>query len=395
MSNSVLEGSKYIDDNNLEERTFATLKAVKGKQFGKSVYSTVIKFADLRDFLEIFPQVQRNIIPSKVRSLKRYILSGLDYNGITDIRFFSAVTVTCKGTIYYNDDNNRLGIDIFESKLSINDGQHRHQAITELINELEDKYVKSSDKEKSKKLGDQILTLKEMVVPVVIFDGLSETEEKQLFHDLNNLAQRPSRNANIRLNQTDIYSRMARDISESNKYLQHLGVETDKMSILGNNPNSILLSTIYSSIRELMGVEGKRLNRNVLNNDNYDQSKEMLNSTFDTLFFTLPPDINHKGKYILEKSYAIKAIARFIYHCRSKHNLSDNEIFSAIEITDWTYSLDPWESYGGMIGSKGNILFGGGTGGGFRAVFTSLMDKVRDKIVDEVEVTTNEVEDSK
>src|SRR5690606_25575162 len=231
----------------LEMTQFATLSAIKGTQFGKDVYSSILKFNDLSEFLEIFPNVQRNIVPRKVNSIKRYIMNGLE-QGDERLHFFSAVTVTCKATLYYDEKNMRCAIDTHRSKLSINDGQHRFQAISDLIVKLENDFLKSRDKLKQAKLRKQISTLKEMVIPIVIFDDLSEVEEKQLFYDLNNLAQRPSRNANIRLNQTDMFSRIARELATENRYLKHFGVEMDKMSIIGaNNPNTILLSTIYAS----------------------------------------------------------------------------------------------------------------------------------------------------
>lgn len=83
----------------LELTMFATLSAIKGKQFGRDVYSSVLKFKDLDKFLTIFPNVQRNINSRKVSSLKRYILNGLENNNI-NMRFFSAVTVTCRGVIF-------------------------------------------------------------------------------------------------------------------------------------------------------------------------------------------------------------------------------------------------------------------------------------------------------
>jgi DNA sulfur modification protein DndB len=367
---------KSETDLNLEERTFATLKAIKGRQFGKDVYSSVIKFEDLSNFLEIFPSVQRDIIQRKVGSLRRYILSGLEKDNSVNMRFFSAVTVTCKGTIYYTDASSRMGIDIYESKLSINDGQHRFEAIKTAIEYLEQEFVKSKDKMKTARIKEWLDELKNMVIPVVIFDGLTEREEKQLFHDLNNLAQRPSRNANIRLNQTDLFSKMARELATENKYFKHYGVEMDKMSIHPNNENTILLSTIYASIKEILGSEYK-YNHGFLNDKNYQGFKKRVEDTFNKLFFVLPPDIDTKGKYLTEKSYAIRAISRFICHARNHLDLqlSDDDIFGIIKGIDWSYDLDKWSLYGGMKGSTGTIVFGGGSGGGFRAVYSALMDK--------------------
>jgi DNA sulfur modification protein DndB len=365
-------------DIDLEQKQFATLKAIKGKQFGKDVYSSVIRFDDLRNFLEIFPSVQRDIIPRKVSSLRRYIISGLEKDNHVSMRFFSAMTVSCKGNIYYNEDTHRMAIDTFESKLSINDGQHRYLSIISAIEVLEQEFVKSKDKRKTAKIKGWIDELKSMIIPVVVFDGLTEKEEKQLFHDLNNLQQRPSRNANIRLNQTDQFSRMSRELATTNKYLLHYGVEMDKMSIQKNNPNAILLTTIYASIKEILGAEYKG-NHYFLNKDNYDTYKDVIEDTLNKLFYALPPDLEVKEKYIIERSYAIKAICRFICHARHHEDLklSDDAIFEIINKTDWTLNVKYWGMYGGTKGTNGGIVFGGGYGGGFRAVYDILIDRAK------------------
>lgn len=360
----------------LETRQMAQLSAIKGKQFGKDVYSSVIKFKDLAKFLEIFPSVQRDINPRKVASIRRYILSGLD-DKESNMRFFSSMTVTCKGTLFYDEHKNRVAIDTQESKLSINDGQHRHEAIITALEHLEREFVKSKDKLKTSRIQELIFDLREMTIPVIIFDGLSEPQEKQMFHDLNNLAQRPSRNANIRLNQTDLYSKMARELADTNKYFIHYGVEVDKMSISGkNNPNTILLTTIYASIKEILGVD-LRYNKDFLSEENYDEVKVTVDNTFSEMFYALPPDIDTRSKYIIDKSYTIKAITRFICHARNHLDLQlkDEEIFNIISSVDWTYNIDQWAKYGGVKGQDENIVFGGGNGGGFKAIYSILMDK--------------------
>lgn len=358
----------------MELNHFATLSAIKGKQFGKDVYSSVIKFKDLEKFLESFPNVQRDLVHRKVSSLRRYILSGLEDDGI-NMRFFSAVTVTCKSTMYYDENKNRVAIDTNDSKLSINDGQHRFEAIKTSLQYLEKEFVKSKDKNRTSKIKSMIDILSEMVIPIVIFDGLSEREEKMLFHDLNNLAQRPSRNANIRLNQTDLFSKMARELSEDNKYFVHYGVEMDKMSIWGSNKNTILLTTIYGSIKEILGSEYK-YDHNFLNSRNYESYKQKVDDTFNKLFFALPYDINVRGKYLTDKSFTIKSIARFICHARNHLDLqlSDDEIFKVIANVDWSYNLEQWSKYGGVEGMNGNIVFGGGNTGGKKAIYDILID---------------------
>jgi DNA sulfur modification protein DndB len=374
MSLKVLEAQP----TDMEMSMFAQLTAIKGKQFGRDVYSSMIKFKDLDKFLASFPEVQRQINVRKVASIRRYILSGLEKSETERrMRFFSSMTVTCRGHILYSEHNHRIALNTNEVKLSINDGQHRAEAINQAIDYLEKEFVKSKDKLKTARIRSYIDELSEMVIPVVIYDGLSEREEKMLFHDLNNLAQRPSKNANIRLNQTDLFSRMARELSHSNKYLKHYGVEEDKSSIQEGNDNTILLATVYQMVKELLGNELNH-DRDFLNENNYDEFKKDVEETLDRLFFILPPDLDAKGKYLTEKSYTLKSITRFINHARHHLDLrlSDDKIFEVIADMDWTMNLDFWEKYGGTAGIKdGNIVFAGGGHGAAKSVYRALIDR--------------------
>lgn len=372
LSLNVLEPAQTEMDLQL----FATLSAIKGTQFGREVYSSVILFKDLDKFLATFPNVQRQINPRKVNSIKRYILNGLESEEEMSMRFFSAVTVSCRGIIFYDDSTKRMAINTNECKLSINDGQHRIEAINKTLNYLEQEYVKSKDKIKSQKIRRKIDMLKDMIVPVIIFDGLTERHEKMLFHDLNNLAQRPSKNVNIKMNQVDLFSKMAMELAEENRYLKHYGIETDKMSIQEGNPNSILLSTLYESIKELVNFKE---NHYVLSYENFDSAKKMINETFDKLFYVLPPDLNVKGKYLLEKSYALKSISRFINEARN-HLLmiEDERIFEIIKNMDWGYNPEFWRKFGAVSGKGENLVFPGGGYGAAKAVYQALVDQINE-----------------
>lgn len=357
--------------------TFATIGGVKGRQFGRDVYSTVLKFKDLEEFLQIFPTVQRDINKGRVSSIKKYILSGLKDKG--SLRFFSAITATCKGIIIYDDDKQRVAIDV-RSKMSLNDGQHRHEGIKSAIKDLEN-LIKRNERDMDKRdyYKNLLEELQNMVVPVIIFDGLGETEEKQLFYDLNNLAQRPSRSANIKLSQTDLFAVLSREVVAGNRYLQHYGVEMDKVIIGRANKNTFLLAGVYNAIKELVDE---------VTEDNFDGVKEYVSETFDKLFFSMPHDINDKEKYFLSKNYGLVGIARFISDCRNDMLIDEEEIFDAIHEADFTHNVDVYGKYGAVYGSTGNIVFNSSTSGA-KAVYSYLKtlletkqknkDKVKEK----------------
>ncbi|MCS0827406.1 DGQHR domain-containing protein [Cytobacillus firmus] len=362
--------AKNKQKEDLEVSTFARIHGIKGMQFNKEVFVTLIKFKDAMKFLEVFPEVQRDLNGSKVMSIKRYVLSGLE-NLEETMRFFPAITATARGHIFYDDYNKELAIDTSRSKLSVNDGQHRYFGVNEAIRELNGRLNKTTNKEEIQEIKSVITQLGNWVLPMTIFNNLTEREEKQLFHDTNNLAQRPSRSATIKLAQTDAFSVLARELSEENRYLKHYGVEMDKGSIAGKNPNTILLTTVHEMAKRLVWDRTKR-GKSVELAKAYDKYKKEIDTTLDKLFYTLPADIDKKGKYIIDKNYTLKAIAKFIHDCRFR-GIEEAIIFDAIARVDWTPNVDYWKAFGGFLSKRGLLTFGGGGDNARLAVYEALM----------------------
>lgn len=363
--------TQTAEKHDLSVDNFATISGIRGKQFGKELFSTVIKFKDLMTFLEVFPDVQRDCSIRRVNAIKKYVLTYFEdkVEEKSPMRYFSAITVTARGHIFYDENTQRVAINTKESKLSVNDGQHRFLGISEAIRTLSAMYNRSNNGSEKEAIREYITELQEMVIPIVIFNGIGEDEEKQLFHDLNNLAQRPSRSATIRLAQTDLYSKLSRELAEENIYFVTHGVEMDKMSIHKSNKNLVLLTSIHFLVNEIVGASGESLTKKT-----YATYKQALNSIIDSIFEALPEDVNVKGKYLIEKNYAIKGISRFIAHAKYELKLSNDVIYKAIKDTDWTVNLSHWSKYGATEGVNG-ILFAGGEGG-VKAVLDCLLEKV-------------------
>lgn len=342
----------YSNEMGLQE--FATISGIKGGQFNKEVFSAVLKFKDLDRFLQVFPEVQRQASGRKINSIKNYILTGIEDN--SSMRYFSALTVTTRGHVFYDESKHRIAIDTNNSKLSINDGQHRYNGIVAAIEELKRRISKTNDYEKVNKYEEMLSRLESMVMPLVIFNNLSETEEKQLFYDLNNLATKPSRSATIRLAQSDNLSRMARELSETNDYLIRYGVETNKMSIHSNNKNTILLTTVYEMCKLLYQDELKQ-DKNYISDEIYEQLKEDTNNIFNKIFNALPQDLDVKNKYITSKSFALRGIAKFINDVMTSNKYNHDNIYKAIANVDWKENFEYWEQFGAKTNESGNLEF--------------------------------------
>jgi DNA sulfur modification protein DndB len=362
--------------NDLKVDRFATISGIRGMQFGKEIFATVLKFKDLRRFLEVFPNVQRNISPRKVSKIKTYTISGVENPKL--MRFFPAITVTARGNVFYDTSANRIAIDTENSNLSVNDGQHRFYGIDGAIEELKIRSNKAKEIETKAKIDMYLEELENMVIPMTIFNNLTEEEEMQLFYDSNNLASRPSRSATIKLAQNDYVAKMARELSETNKSLIRFGVEMDKMSIQRNNPNTILLTTVYAMIKNLYWTEYIK-DYSFINETTYNEYKMFTVDAFNKIFASLPKDMDTKDKYILGRNYALKGIAKYIHFARLEKNYSDSEIFEAIKNVDWSLNLDVWSKYGAYPSEKKGILqFGGNGEGGIRGVQAMCMDKLKE-----------------
>lgn len=356
--------------------SFATIAGIKGEQFGKDIYSSILKFKDLKNFLETFSEVQRSVSPRKVAKIKTYILSKLEDDSL--MRFFSALTVTIRSNAFYDEKFKQLAIDTNKSKLSINDGQHRFLGIIATLEDLSTKRNKAKLSEEVDFYNEAIEKLENMVIPVVIFSGMSEDEEKQLFFDLNSLAQRPSRNANIKLSQTDIISRMARELANKNKNLIRYGVEFEKNSIHKNNNNFILLTTIYNFIKIIYTKQVKS-KTDFMTDDNFDYYFNKLNKTLDMIFESLPKDLHTKDKYILNKNFSFRGIAQFLFEMDylEKDSAGIEILMKSIENVNWKIEHTYWMRYGATISQTGLLVFPGNGEGGVNSIKKAIVDQYR------------------
>lgn len=337
----------------LSTGTITTIPGTKGKQFGKDIYTSLIRFKDLETFLAVFQKVQRKVDKKRVNLIAGYVLKGLEEGNMS---YLTALTATCRGNIFFNDSKQVIAIDT-SSHLSVNDGQHRFEGIKKAIAELKKEIRKTKAGEGKDILKEKLSYLEEMTIPIVIFANISESEEMQLFHDLNNLAKAPSKSVNLRFNQSNLYIRLAKELAEENGYLLSYGVDSENNTLSDKNPNFALLNTIANSICFLL-LGKTQQNEGFLTLENFQEYKIMVNDSFDCIFGSLPSDITNRKKYLLGKAFALQGICKFIYNC--KVNMIPNElIFKTIEETEWRNN-EIWLNYGGFWDkNKETINFSG------------------------------------
>lgn len=350
----------------MEKNNYITISGFKGIQFNNEIFVAMLRFKDLAGFLEVFGEVQREVSNRKVSSIKNYIITGLHEN--EDFRFFPSLTVTSRGSIFYDESTRKIAIDTYKSKLSVTDGQHRFGGIKKAIEEIEFLMNKAKFNESIEVYRGMKEKLENMVMPLTIFNNLSEAQEKQLFYDLNNLAQRPSRSTTIKLSQTDGIALLARRISLENQYLKRYGVEMDKTSIHKNNENTILLTTIYAMIKNLLKNNNYEKEIKEFVKGNNDTFLNAINEKFNSIFSILPKDMYIKKKYVFDKSYVLRGVASF-YADKESMQIPENTVLQAIGAVNWDNNIDVWKEFGAYASTSGIIMFSGASEGAARAIY--------------------------
>ena len=189
---------------------------------------------------EIPPQLraQRIMKDSRIPAIKNYILNNPeDYT-------FSSLTASVDGIMKFTPaaslgEDGKLGrlyINM-DSRLLINDGQHRRKAIEEALKENPD-------------LGSEMIS-------VVFFqdDGLKRSQ--QMFSDLNKNAVKPTKSLNILYDHRDKFSQFIVDLVGSVDIFEGR-VELEKTSISNRSTNAFTLNGIADASLRLIGLRKSR-----------------------------------------------------------------------------------------------------------------------------------------
>jgi len=189
---------------------------------------------------EIPPELraQRIMKDSRIPAIKNYILNNPeDYT-------FSSLTASVDGIMKFTPaaslgEDGKLGrlyINM-DSRLLINDGQHRRKAIEEALKENPD-------------LGHEMIS-------VVFFqdDGLKRSQ--QMFSDLNKNAVKPTKSLNILYDHRDKFSQFVVELVGTVDVFEGR-VELEKTSISNRSTNAFTLNGIADASLRLIGLRKSR-----------------------------------------------------------------------------------------------------------------------------------------
>ena len=228
-----------LNDKEIGNETYG-FDAIRGIQATREFYvamcplKIIPKLFVFNDF-DIPPEMraQRTLKESRIPAIKDYILNNpKDY-------IFSSLTASVDGKMKFfpspalGDDAKlgRLYINM-DSKLLINDGQHRRKAIEEALKE-------------NPELGHEMIS-------VVFFrdDGLKRSQ--QMFSDLNKNAVKPSKSLNILYDHRNEASSFIVDMINDLEIFQNR-TELEKTTISNRSKNAFTLNGIFDASLKLIG----------------------------------------------------------------------------------------------------------------------------------------------
>ena len=212
--------------------------AVKGVQAKKDYYITMIP---LKYLVKILPEpgeylppeyrAQRRINEQRIPGMKNYIIDN------RDSYIFSSLTASIDGEFHFekvateNMGNLHISMD---SKVLINDGQHRRAAIAQALIEDES-------------LGDETIS-------VVLYEDRGLKQSQQMFSDLNMNAQKSSNSINTCYETRNELAVATKDIVSEIPFLsKYTDLEKDN---LGKNSSKLFtLYTMYRVNKKILGKE--------------------------------------------------------------------------------------------------------------------------------------------
>ena len=219
--------------------------AIRGTQAGNEFYvamcplKIIPKLFSFNDH-DIPPQLraQRVLSAARIPAIKNYILNNPnDY-------IFSSLTASVDGVMKFIPaaslgEEGKLGrlYIAMESRLLINDGQHRRKAIEEALKEKPE-------------MGHEMIS-------VVFFQDSGLKRSQQMFSDLNKNAIKPTKSLNILYDHRDKFSKFVVELTSEIDIFKDR-VELEKTTISNRSKKAFTLNGISDATRHLLGITKNR-----------------------------------------------------------------------------------------------------------------------------------------
>jgi DNA sulfur modification protein DndB len=223
----------------LANQSILSLPALRGHMGSRSYYVVLLPLTQVARLLEVpngdefSPEArsQRKLVQTRIPEIAAYILDN------EEDWLFSSLTASFDADVNFipgeNSDAGVLQLPL-ESRLLVNDGQHRRAAI--------ERALKTDP------------TIGKQTISVVLFPAESLERNQQMFSDLNRTAQKTSRSLNIMYDHRDSLNEIATSL-ETHVPLLAGRVEKESQSIAVRSSKLITLSALYDMCREAIGAD--------------------------------------------------------------------------------------------------------------------------------------------
>lgn len=325
-------------------------KAIKGQQWHKTTYTTNISFAQIGELCRVDPDVQRSADPKRMEDISKYILDGL--TGKRFMTGFNAIVTSLRNaSLSYDEEKCEVKISS-RGKFYISDGQHRCGGIKLCVEKVEKELDKARENEDNEALEywTNILTqIEQTYLPVVIFINLVKSEEKQLFHDLNNLGVSVNQTQALYLDQSDKFNVLSKELESEISQIKKYGLNKVAKTLSDKNTQIATLGTWNNCNRILLnGSSDKEMNLPWNESWDFEEKKEICKEFWQTFFNILPNDFMNKQKYMVTRSAFIQGVASFGHNIISEDNVDDwKSRLIKLQNFDWSNSNDLYKKYGG------------------------------------------------
>lgn len=332
--------------DNLEDDICYSFPAIRAMQAGSTFYITtcplrLIPRIFVFDEQEVPPEhrAQRKLNKSRIPEMSRYLVDN------SDNYVFSALTASIDSEVHFVKHNDAQNMGILKvsmnSRILINDGQHRRAAIEEAINERPE-------------LGQDHIG-----IVFLLDEGLERSQ--QVFADLNQHSTRPSLNLATLYDDRDPGARLAKYLARNATPFIGL-TEMEGGSVSSNSNKIFALSAIKYATRALLGKDKR---------DDVDEEERQLALSFWNelnSYITEWQQIQNKTlsisefkqEYIVAHGIGLQALAqagRDILDCEPHVRLKCFEKLSKI---DWRKTNPIWSEkamQGGRLSKSSRNIF--------------------------------------
>lgn len=326
----------------MKKNFYYTFPAIKGNQAQRD-YFIIMCPLNILSKLFIFNEeelpaeyrAQRILNKNRVPEIVNYILNNPnDY-------VFSSLTASVDGDFEFtpfSDDDNAKEIGTLkiamDSKLLINDGQHRRAAIEDAL-------------KVSPNLGNETIS-----VVLFIDEGLNRSQ--QIFADLNKHAINVSKSIGILYDSRDPIAMITKSLLEENNYLKHY-TDKENPSLSKFSPKLFTLSSINETNKKLVRKLDLKDNKT---SDFVKEFWSILCENMKEWQFVFSKHTNphlFRTDYISSHGVVLEALGLVGNYLYINNTYNWKQILSNVKNIDWHRSnLNDWQNR--VIGSTGRIV---------------------------------------